>query len=398
MTPDDFARKTAEFLRAQGEQRVIAIDGPRNRLVVGAPPQQVSFLGLANAQQEYQLAPQGTGERVLSRRFWSAVQRAPSSVAETVSRAVLPRVRDQAWFSAVRRQAELELGADERAIDKAMVPHAPLNDELSVHLAFELASSVSEIGADRFEAWGLSFDELLGSARRNLAARSPVPLEEASPGVFLSPYHDTFDATRMMLPSLFEGLGVKGAPIAIAPTHDILFVTGEDDPEGLVQAASWAEEALLEPRGHSGLAFKFVGGSWHAWEPPRDHPAWLKFRLLRLQTLATAYARQKEVLEALLRANGYDIAVGTLRAFRTTQGEVFTVCSWTEDQEALLPETDRIDFVTEKGLTHSVSFEVARRTLGELMQPIGDLPERWRVKGFPTSAQLAQMEREAPLD
>ena len=45
----------------------------------------------------------------------------------------------------------------------------------------------------------------------------------------------------------------------------------------------------------------------------------------------------------------------------------------------------------------STSFDIARKTLGDLMQPIGDLPERWRVKGFPSDAQLEQMALEGKI-
>jgi hypothetical protein len=45
----------------------------------------------------------------------------------------------------------------------------------------------------------------------------------------------------------------------------------------------------------------------------------------------------------------------------------------------------------------STTFEVARRTLGAAMQPIGDVPERWRVSGFPTPEELEAMAREGEL-
>lgn len=399
MTPEEFARTAADFIRAQGELRSIVIDVPRDRLVVGVPPGPVSFLSLTHARREFEEAALGARQRVLSRRYWSAISRQADSVAEAVGRAVLPRVRDRAWFAAVRRQAELELGADEAAIDEVMLPHTPVNDELAVHLAFELATSVSEIGADRLQAWGLEFEPLYARALQNLEARSSTPFEQPAPGVFLSPWHDTFDASRVLLPKLFEGLAVKGAPVVLAPTHDLVFVTGTDDTEGLLQAAAWAEEALLEPRGHSAIAFVLEKGQWRLWMPPRAHPAWLKFKLLQLQTIATAYARQKEVLDSLLQANGHSLTVGTMRAFRTATGEIFTACAWNENVEALLPQTDRIDFVSpERGLSINVSFDVARQTLGDLMQPIGDLPERWRVRSFPSPEQLAKMVRESPLD
>ena len=64
----------------------------------------------------------------------------------------------------------------------------------------------------------------------------------------------------------------------------------------------------------------------------------------------------------------------------------------------MLPQTDRIDFVRlapggdgSSGEVWSTSWDIARTTLGEQMQPTGDVPERWRVSGFPSAAQLTQM-------
>ena len=401
---DEFANVCADVLRARGEVRPIAMDQARDRLVVGEAPGPVSFIHLVHARPEWEAAPLGARPRVLHRRFWSSIQTPTTANREQVLRGVLPRVRDRAWFSAVRRQAELELGADESAIDEAMLPFQAINDELAAHLAYELPSSVTEIGPDRLQAWGLSFEELYARAKDNLRAASQAPWEEGAPGVFVSPFHDSLDATRVVLPELFTALPLKGKPVFIAPTHDIVFVTGDDDPEGLQQIAVWTEEALLEPRAHTAIAFRLVEGTWERWLPPKGHPAFAKLKLLALQTTASAYSRQKEVLEALLESNGHEILVATLRAFRAPSGDVFTACAWQDGLEALLPQTDRIDFVRpgpgntpSSAKVWSTTFEIARKTLGELMQPIGDLPERWRVRGFPTDSQLEQMALEGKL-
>ena len=401
---EEFAQICADLLKARGEVRPIAIDLVRDRLVVGVAPEPVSFIHLMHARTEWEAAPLGARPRVLHRRFWSAIRNDTAATTEQVLRGVLPRVRDRAWFSAVRRQAELELGADETAINEVMLPFAPINDELAAHLAYELPSSVTEIGPDRLAAWGLTFDQLFERARENLRAASKAPWEEAMSGVFVSPFHDSLDATRVVLPELFTAMALKGKPVFIAPTHDIVFVTGDEDPEGLQQLALWTEEALLEPRAHTAIAFRLVNGVWERWLPPKGHPAFAKLKLLALQTTASAYSRQKEVLEALLESNGHEILVATLRAFRSPSGDVFTACAWQDGLEALLPQTDRIDFVRpgasntpSSAKVWSTSFDIARKTLGELMQPIGDLPERWRVKGFPTDAQLEQMALEGKL-
>ena len=319
-------------------------------------------------------------------------------------RSVVPRLRDRAWFSAVRRQAELELGADEGAIEEVMLPHRAVNSEMSVHLAFELPTSLMELGPDRLRAWKTTFDDLLEVAKKNLRARSSAPFESPVTGMYVSPFKDSYDATRVILPELFEALKVKGKPVMVAPTHDIVLVTGDEDDEGLVRLGLWVEQALNEPRPNSAVTFRLESKGWRPWLPAKSHPAYAKLKLLQLQTVASAYSRQKEVLEALLEANGHDIFVANLRAFRSPGSDIFTSCSWTEGVEALLPETDRLDFVRlppdgdeQNGAVWSTTWAVAVRTLGMQMAPTGDVPERWRVRGFPTDAQLEQMAAEGAV-
>lgn len=401
---ESFVQTAVDYLRAEGERRPIAFDAARNQLVVGTPPDPVSFIFLGHAHAECGTLRPADRPRALSRRLWSSVRRSDEG-ARDITPYLLPRLRDRAWFSAVRRQAELELGADEEAINEVMLPHQVLNDELAVHLAFELPTSVTEVGADRLEAWHRDFAELYGVALDNLRRRSGGAFERTQPGLYTSPFRDTFDASRLVLPELFNSLELKGAPVVLAPTHDLVFVTGDADADGLLQAATWAEEALMEPRAFTAVAFRLEETRWVPWMPPRRHRAWAKLKMLRLQTMASAYARQKEVLDALLEANGHDISVVPLRAFRTPKGEVFTASAWVENLDSLLPETDRLDFVrgTAEGAraspeqVWSTTFEVARRTVGDLMVPTGDRPERFRVRGFPTLAQLEQMASEGHL-
>ncbi len=394
----DFAQVAVDYVKSQGERRPLTVDAARDRLIIGEAPGPVSFVFLGHARKEYGEAAVGERGRVLARRLWSSVQLDDAADAKRVLRGILPRVRDRAWFSAVRRQAELELGADPGAIDEVMLPFRELNDELAAHLAWELPTSVTEIGPERLEAWGVSFEAAYSQAKANLRARSTRPFDSPSPGLFVSPYHDGLDATRMVLPELFATLEVTGRPVALAPTHDLLFVTGEDDAANLQQIAAWAEEALLEPRAHSAVAFRLEDGAWRPWLPEKSHPAYGKLKLLSLQTLASAYTRQKEVLEALLEANGHELFVGTMRAFRGPSGDIFTACAWTEGVAALLPRTDRIDFVRlgpdgtpSGGQVWSTRFDLALATVPELMQASGDLPERYHVQGFPTAEQLTAM-------
>ncbi len=399
---DEFARLVEEQLRSYGEARPVTHDAPRDRLVVGEPPGPMHFVSLGNAYQDYLSAPEGLRRRVLSGRVWSVPPRPSSFEQERLFRHVLPRVRDRAWFSALRRQAELELGADEKAIEELMLPFKELNSQLAAHLAFELPTSVMEIGRERLTSWSADFEKLYRRALDNLRERTPRDFLNPEPGVFVSPYHDGLDASRMLLVERIEALPVKGTPVAMAPTHDVLLVTGDQDDEGLGVVAAWAEEAINEPRVNSALCFRLEKGAWTPWLPPRPHPAWQKLKLLQLQTLASIVARQKEVLEALLEANGHPIAVPSFRAFRTLSGDIVTSAAWTEGQEALLPEADRVEFLRlspdgnpKNAKGWSVKWDVAKKTMGEQMQPTGDVPERYRVNSFPEEGALLAMEAES---
>lgn len=399
-----FAQQVMDFLKQEGEQRAMTVHEGTFTLIAGDGQDGTSFAYLGHLYKEYVEANGENAPRLFKRRLWSMVRRAGELDRERVLSAVLPRCRDRAWFSAVRRQAELELGGDEPVIDTLMLPHAELNDELAVHLAYELPTSVTELGNETLQSWGVPFELLLKRAVENLRQRSLEGFEEAEPGVFLSPFRDTLDASRMLLTDDIAELPVKGAPIALAPTHDTLFITGEEDAQGLQTMAAWAEEALLEPRPHTAIAFKLDAGRWTPWLPPMTHPAWAKLKMLSLQTVASAYARQKEILDALLTANGHDIFVATLRAFRTPSSHIFTACAWTDGVEALLPQTDRIDFIrmppdgdTKNATVWSTSFEVAQRYVGELMIPTGDVPQRFRVAAFPEQPTLEKMVDEGKL-
>ncbi|MCA3011508.1 MAG: hypothetical protein INH41_03820 [Myxococcaceae bacterium] len=392
---EDFARLASEYLRVQGEHRPVRYDAPRDRLVVGEGDF-ISFIGLQHGLAEYDAVPHAEKPRVLARRLWSSIRRDSPLDEVNVIRSIVPRLRDRAWFSAIRRQAELELGADEEAINEVMLPHRVLNAELAAHLAFDLPTSVMEFGPDRLEAFGLDFDELFDRAVQNLRERPRLDFDhpDAAVAAFVSPYRDGFDATRMLLTERFLELPVRGNPVVLSPTHDIVLVAGDDDEVALEAIATWGEQALLEPKPHTAHAFRWDGTTWTPWLPPPGHRAWQKLKVLQLQSFASAYARQKEVLEALLQGNGHSLLVSSLRAFRTPRGDIFTSTAWTEGVDALLPQTDRIDFVTvggSAGRTYSTTFEVARQTVPHLMSPTGDTPERWRTSGFPTVDELSQM-------
>ncbi|MFZ5440333.1 MAG: hypothetical protein ACOZQL_10010 [Myxococcota bacterium] len=68
----------------------------------------------------------------------------------------------------------------------------------------------------------------------NLDGASQLPLSESSPGVFVGPWHDDFDFSRvLLLPRLISACRVKGAPLVFAPLVGRVWLTGSADEAGL---------------------------------------------------------------------------------------------------------------------------------------------------------------------
>ena len=101
--------------------------------------------------------------------------------------------------------------------------------------------------------WGVSFEDALKTACDNLREISHQPFELAAPGVWVSPWRDNHDASRLVLLDLLRENDVRGELVAAVPNRDVLCLTGADNEEGLAHLANIVEQALDKPRPISGI-------------------------------------------------------------------------------------------------------------------------------------------------
>jgi len=70
-------------------------------------------------------------------------------------------------------------------------------------------------------------------------------------------------------------------------------------------------------------------------------------------------------------------------------------CMWADGIDSLLPETDDVYLVRPENDTVEIlasgSWAKVRQLTGDLMEPQGLYPERWRVRQFPSETILAQI-------
>jgi hypothetical protein len=372
-----FADDVAAELRRQGVADALAYDDAAFSLAGGGR----SWF-LANLFSEWSAASRLTRRRTLERSVEALLDSRdpPDDVGEARSN-LMPRVRDREYAEVMA----LRLGAE------SPLTLAPLNDHLVAEIVYDFPRSISSLRPERVAGWGMELDEALRTARANLRERTTGTFVPHGPGVFVSPWQDTYDASRLLLTELVTRVDVRGDPVALLPHRDQLILTGTDDEDGLLRAAELAEGSLQDARRVTGRAFVLADGQWQPYLPPVGHPAEEAFRRLVLLTETFDYEEQRVVLQERVGADVYVCETSLLRQQST--GEVLSYCTWTESVPTLLPRATLVSFVAlpegaEPQHVAHAPWDAVVATVGSLMAPQGLRPERWRVDAFPDAAQL----------
>ena len=388
----NFAEKVTAELRRRGLTEAIEYDDTEFRLTLESGQ---SFL-LANAFADWQQAPRLRRGAVLRRYVDGYEEMALAALPDSVDRAranLLPRVRDLQYYAVT--EYRLATAGD----TSGWLSYQALNDQLAVEIVYDRPNSVTSVHPERLQAWGLSFDEALRTALANLRERTTATFTRHGDGLFVSPWRDAYDTSRLLLPELVARLEVRGDPVALLPHRDHLIVTGSDDAGGLRRAAELAEPLLADQRRETGYAFSLRDGAWLHFMPPDDHPARTAFANLVRITQTLDYNDQQQALIERLEKEGKADDVFVATAMLTEDeatGELWSVCSWAKGVPTLLPQADRIAFPRGAGAgaprIDTVPWKDAIPHVADLMKAQGLRPERWFVDSFPDAETMARLE------
>jgi hypothetical protein len=270
---------------------------------------------------------------------------------------------------------------------------------LGVGLIYDMPDSMHQILQDKLNEWGASFDEALEAACENLKWISGKDFERPLPGVWLSPWRDNYDASRLAITDRLRRYKVKGELVAAVPHRDVLVLTGSKDEAGLGFLLSLVEERMQQPRPLSASPVQLDGEAWLPFRPDPDSPLYERFRLLHIKSLAKDYAEQAEALKALHRKTGQDVFVATYTAVKKKDGKASSYCVWSAGVDTLLPRADEVlfhkrDATGEGKIAARGAWDKVMEVAGSLCEPCKLYPERWRVRSFPTTEQLAAINGE----
>lgn len=390
LTEEAFAQKIIKAAREAGFSDALEYVPNEFRLKHGDG----GYFNLHNAFRDYQSADKAHKPDVLNGYASTLVsykQQAPQTF-EDVKPLLRPVIRNLAMLEEVRLHHIRTEGWESA---KTAV-YQTLGKDCVTLLGVDYPETTSTLTDGPKENWGVSLDEALSVAVSNLRETTPDAFDEIVPGLYVGRWNDSYDTSRVLLPDVLQRAPIKGRPVFMIPTRDVLMVTGDKDEDGIRHMVEVSFKAMENGRVVSSQVYTYDD---QRIVPFISHDETLLSRMASLEhmLLQGNYHVQKEQLDTIHDEQNTDVFVASYQLFelKDGNGKTFSMCSWTETVDTLLPKTDRVALVQPQAdgtvQTRIVDWHELEAKLGELLTPVSVYPPRYRTLGFPTAAQLSQL-------
>lgn len=383
-SPDDFAVLFESAARKAGFKGELTYRPREFRLVYG----ESAFFNLHNAYREY-CSQRGARRRETLNNYIAALcenQRSRALPLDEARPLLLPVIRSRGMIEELRLHQVRTEGDD---LDFSPV-YLPMGDDAVVLLAIDHPESTATLVQGPDKSWGITLEEGLAIALTNLRDTTADSFVEVVPGLFRGDWNDSYDISRIFLPDVLERLPLKGRPVFMVSSRETLLVTGDHDGHALAAMVELGLQAASEGRAISTGLYCYEDGKVATY--PVQHPL-LQARLARMRYLTTKneYDTQKHALDLIHQENSTDIFVANYQLYAAQEDpdQLFSIASWTEGVDSLLPRVDRLVLVRPNedcsdAETRAVSWEQAMALLGDLLEEApGFYPPRYRTLGFP---------------
>ncbi|MCU9949730.1 hypothetical protein [Pseudomonas sp. PDM13] len=383
-SPDDFAVLFESAARKAGFKGELTYRPREFRLVYG----ESAFFNLHNAYREY-CSQRGARRRETLNNYIAALcenQRSRALPLDEARPLLLPVIRSRGMIEELRLHQVRTEGDD---LDFSPV-YLPMGDDAVVLLAIDHPESTATLVQGPDKSWGITLEEGLAIALTNLRDTTADSFVEVVPGLFRGDWNDSYDISRIFLPDVLERLPLKGRPVFMVPSRETLLVTGDHDGHALAAMVELSLQSASEGRAISTGLYCYEDGKVATY--PVQHPL-LQARLARMRYLTTKneYDTQKHALDLIHQENSTDIFVANYQLYAAQENpdQLFSIASWTEGVDSLLPRVDRLVLVRPNedcsdAETRAVSWEQAMALLGDLLEEApGFYPPRYRTLGFP---------------
>lgn len=306
---------------------------------------------------------------------------------------LMPLVRERFHFES----RKLYLQKNRKDKDASDIPYLLLNEHLAVGLTLNTKNAITTLSNKIFKNWKVDFKEALESALENLRSLDDAPFEEVYPGVWVSPWKDSYDPSRLLIPNMIHALKTKGDPIVFLPNRDSLIVVGSEDIEGFKKAIELVYEGIKSHRSATGRTFILRNDKLEEFNVPKEHPFYHDLNLLKKFSIEGEYYEQTHYFGSVLDDD--DTMVSECTLIQPDNELPFTMSMLSKGFVTYLPETDRVflsngtDIEQNDDIFNSrlVDFEKFKQVCGHHMELIETYPKRYLVKQFPSEKELKAM-------
>lgn len=392
-TRDEFAQQFVQELKRAGITRPIEYETETDRILIGSGDEQES-INLANFYREYVSLPRAERRQHLVERAKLFAERR-DDLPEDFDDA-RKNLRPKLWVRAGLEQMRLQIILDGGNPSKFDIPEYECGSHLVASLVYDRPQTMQSIPQDQLNDWGVTYYEAMEIARENLE-EVPASYAQIGDGCYAFMTGDSYDACRLLLPTLVERLEVKGDLIAMVPNRDALLVTGSADETGLLVMSTLATKGREEPRPMVPVPLRRDGDDWVDWLPPKGHPSEPAFREMALRFEQEIYAEQKQLLDAIHEQDGADVFVDTYTLVKKDDGRFFSYSMWGNGYKTLMSRGEWVIFVRGEGdICAMAPWAKVEEIAGHLLKPTDYYPPRFEVEEFPTDEDLAALGKGEP--
>ncbi len=380
---DEFAAMLINYLKDIKEPRFIEYRRENFSLTLGE-----DMVALESYYQKFLAADADRHDRTMYEIYQALQPPKPIKDYQEVKHLLMPVLRSQ--MQANNRALQFKASK----INAGREVLLQLAGDLRTGIVIDNPQMMQYVVEENILKWGLKTEQVKNDALNNLAKESKPDFEEVEKGIFRSAWADGFDASRLLIPGLFKGLGIEKDILAMASNADSVWVTDGSKPENVAALIKKAAPALLqEGRPLTPDLFVLKNNYWQLFTLNADHPAYgMQEELFKLW-MDDIYAQQQQTLRQIYQDENNDPFIATYTVSQKA-GRVVTYCAWTQGITIpfWLPKTDLIVFVPEDGESFPIPWARVEAALGKLpvVKSI-DAPLRYEVEDFPSEEQFKAM-------
>ncbi|MGB3127624.1 MAG: DUF1444 family protein [Pseudomonas sp.] len=389
LTQEGFAKKFIESARKAGYSEAMDFQASEFRI----RHNNGSYFNLHNAFHDYQNGDKTQKVAILNGYVSTLLvpgQRT-GTVFENVKAQLRPVIRNLAMLEEVRLEHARNGG------DKPHeVVYQSLGRDCVIMLAVDSPESTATLTSGPEAQWGVTMNEAVAISIENLRDTTHKAFGEIIPGLYAAEWADGYDSSRVLLPDVLQRAPVKGRPVFMIPSRDVLMVTGDKDEQGIRQMVELGFKALERGRAVSTDIYTYDGRDI---VPFHTDDETVNNRLATLEHLLLqgSYSNQKALLDKVNLETSVDVFVASYLLYELSDqnGKTVSMSAWTKGVPTLLPKSDRIVLVepVEGGepTVKTVLWSEFGSELGDLLTTEAGYPPRYRTLGFPSAEQLNRL-------